>query len=126
MPNILYYLHFLLPLSVILMPLLPTKYLIYVFPYPIIYYFIWLIFDNKCPITKISQQDMTHKDNFVLPLLQKYIHKNISETQVNNIIHITICSSIIVSAYKLLYSYKKETIVQAKEPVVQPSVLTDQ
>ncbi len=108
------------------MPLLPTKYLIYVFPYPIIYYFIWLIFDNKCPITKISQQDMTHKDNFVLPLLQKYIHKNISETQVNNIIHITICSSIIVSAYKLLYSYKKETIVQAKEPVVQPSVLTDQ
>ena len=106
MENILYYLHFLVPLSVILMPFLPNKYLIYVFPYPIIYYFIWMFFDNKCPITQISQKNMKNNHNFILLLFQKYINKNILEHQVNNIIHIIICLSIIVSAYKLLYSCK--------------------
>ncbi len=106
MTNILYCIHLLVPLSIILMPLLPNKYLIYVFPYPIIYYFIWFMFDNTCPLTKISQTNMENKDNFILPIFQKYINKNISENQVNNIIHIIICLSIIISAYKLLYSCK--------------------
>uniref|UniRef100_A0A6C0JMI1 DUF2784 family protein n=1 Tax=viral metagenome TaxID=1070528 RepID=A0A6C0JMI1_9ZZZZ len=107
MTNILYYLHFLIPLTIILMPLLPNKYLIYVFPYPIIYYFIWLMFDNKCPLTEISQTNMEDKENFILPLFQQCINKNITETQVNGIINIIICSSIIISAYKLLYSCRK-------------------
>ena len=51
--NILYHLHFLIPLSILLMPLLPNKYLFYVFPYPIIYYFIWLYYGG-CPITLIN------------------------------------------------------------------------
>jgi hypothetical protein len=106
MANILYYIHLLVPLSIVLMPFLPNKYLFYVFPYPIIYYFIWLIFDNTCPLTKISQKNMENKHNFVLLLFQKYINKNILEHQVNNIIHIIICLSIIISAYKLLYSCK--------------------
>ena len=70
MTNLLYYLHFLIPLTVILMPLLPNKYLIYVFPYPIVYYFIWLIF-NGCPISKMTQQNMKDKDNFILTLYLK-------------------------------------------------------
>jgi hypothetical protein len=105
MTNVLYYLHFLIPLTVILMPLLPNKYLIYVFPYPIIYYFIWLIF-NGCPLSKISQKNMKDKDNFILPLFKKYVHKDITESQMNNIINIIISSSIIISAYKLLYKCK--------------------
>jgi hypothetical protein len=64
------------------------------------------MFDNTCPLTKISQTNMENKDNFILPIFQKYINKNISENQVNNIIHIIICLSIIISAYKLLYSCK--------------------
>ena len=105
MTNILYYIHLLVPLSILLMPLLPNKYLFYVFPYPIIYYFIWLIFDG-CPLTKISQKNMENKDNFILSIFQKYINKNISEDQVNNITNIIICLSIIISANKLLYSCK--------------------
>ena len=103
--NILYNLHFLLPLSVILMPLLPNKYLIYIFPYPIIFYFIWLLF-NGCPITQISQKNMKDKDNFILPLFKKYINKNITEKQSDYIVSIIIALSIIIIAYKLLYYCK--------------------
>ena len=35
--EILNYLHYLIPVSIILLPLLPNKYLFYVFSYPIIY-----------------------------------------------------------------------------------------
>ena len=87
------------------MPFLPNKYLIYVFPYPIIYYFIWLIF-NGCPLTKASQKNMEDKNNFLLPLFKKYVNKNISELQVNSIINIVIVLSIIISSYKLLYYCK--------------------
>ena len=88
------------------MPLLPNKYLIYVFPYPIIYFFIWIIFNNECPLTKISQTNMKDSDHFILPIFQKYINKIISEDQVNNIVNIILCLSIVISAYKLLYSGK--------------------
>ena len=107
MTNILYYLHFLIPLSIILMPLLPNKYLIYVFPYPIIYYIIWIVFDG-CPLTKISQKNMKDKHNFLLPLFQKYINKNMKLKQVNYINYMIMSLSIIISAYKLLYNCKNK------------------
>ena len=100
--NILYILHFLIPLSIILMPLIPNKYLYYIFPYPIIYYIIWIIF-HGCPITKISQKNMKNKNDFILPLFKKYINKNITHAQSNNIISLIMTLSIIISAYKLLY-----------------------
>jgi hypothetical protein len=114
MEHILYYLHFLIPLSIILMPLLPNKYLIYVFPYPIIYYIIWLVFDG-CPITEISQKNMKDKKNFLFPLFQKYINKNITYTQVNYINHMVISLSIIISAYKLLYNCKTNCKTKCKK-----------
>lgn len=103
--NILYYIHFLIPLTIIFMPLLPNKYLIYIFPYPIIYYFIWLIFDG-CPLTKVSQKNMKDKENFILPLFKKYINKNITIKQTDLIINIIMALSIIISSYKLLYNCK--------------------
>jgi hypothetical protein len=103
--NILYYIHFFIPLSIILMPLIPNKYLIYIFPYPLLYYFIWLIFDG-CPLTKVSQKNMKDKKNFILPILKKYINKNITLKQSNYIVHIVILISVIISAYKLLYYCK--------------------
>jgi hypothetical protein len=87
------------------MPLLPNKYLIYIFPYPIIYYFIWLIFDG-CPLTKVSQKNMKDKENFILPLFKKYINKNITIKQTDLIINIIMALSIIISSYKLLYNCK--------------------
>jgi hypothetical protein len=87
------------------MPLLPNKYLIYIFPYPIIYYFIWLIFDG-CPLTKVSQKNMKDKENFILPLFKKYINKNITSKQTDLIINIIMTLSIIISSYKLLYNCK--------------------
>ena len=103
--SLLYYIHFLIPLSVIFMPLLPNKYLIYIFPYPIIFYFIWLIFDG-CPLTKVSQKNMRDKENFILPLLKKYINKNITNKESNILTNIIITLSIIISSYKLLYNCK--------------------
>ena len=103
--NILYYIHFFVPLSIILMPLIPNKYLIYIFPYPLIYYFFWLLFDG-CPYTKISQKNMKDKKHFILPILKKYINKNITLKQSNYIVNIVILISVIISAYKLLYYCK--------------------
>ena len=104
--NILYYLHFFIPLSIILMPLLPIKLLKKVFFYPAIYYIIWIIF-NGCPWTKISQKDFDDKENFLFPLFKKYIYSDINKRQSDNICNLIISLSIIVSAYKLLHNCKK-------------------
>ena len=53
--EIVNYLHYIIPVSIILLPLLPNKYLFYVFSYPIIYYVIWLTFDG-CPITTYTKK----------------------------------------------------------------------
>ena len=104
--NILYYLHFLIPLSIILTPLLPVKILKYVFFYPAISYIIWLIC-NGCPLTRISQKDFDDKENFILPLFKKYLYTDMTKKQSDNIVNIIISISIIISAYRLLYNCKK-------------------
>lgn len=103
--NILYYIHFLMPLSVILLPLLPVKYLKYVFWYPILYFIAWYIFDG-CPLTKVTPVDETNTDadNFLLPLLRKYIDKNMTLEQHNYIIAFIISLSIVISGYKIILS----------------------
>lgn len=106
--NYLYYLHFLLPLTVILLPLLPVKYLKYVFWYPALYFLTWYIFKG-CPLTQITPVDETNTDpdNMLLPLCRKYINSDMTSDQHNNLIAFIISLSIIVSAYKIIFSKRK-------------------
>ena len=49
---------------------------------------------------------MKDKKHFILPILKRYINKNITLKQSNYIIHMVILISVIISAYKLLYYCK--------------------
>jgi hypothetical protein len=103
--NLLYYIHFLLPLSVLLLPLLPVKYLKYIFWYPMIYFVVWYIFDG-CPITHLTPVDdvNTNSEHFLLPIFKEYIDKDITSDQSFNIISIIISLSIVISAYRVIHS----------------------
>ena len=103
--NLLYYIHFLLPLSVLLLPLLPVKYLKYIFWYPMIYFVVWYIFDG-CPITHLTPIDdvNTNSEHFLLPIFKEYIDKDITSDQSFNIISIIISLSIVISAYRVIHS----------------------
>jgi len=103
--KLIYYFHILIPLSIILMPLLPNKYLFYVFPYPIIYYFIWYKY-NDCPLTKIvneKSKDIQKDKNFI----ESLFNIKLKEHEINNIIYIVLTLSIIISAYKIILSKDK-------------------
>lgn len=106
--NILYYIHLLFPLAVIGLPLLPVKYLKYVFWYPILYYIIWYIFDG-CPLTHVTPIDETNTDNdaFILQIFRRYINSNATTEQVNLITNIILTLAIVISAYKVIYSKPK-------------------
>lgn len=103
--NIVWFLHWLVPLSVILLPLLPKKYLYYVFWYPMVYYIVWLAFGG-CPINSITKIDETNtsKDHFLYPLMKKCISPNITEKQYDLIIHFILTLSIVISGYRLLWN----------------------
>lgn len=106
--NILWYIHWLVPISVILMPFLPKRYLYYIFWYPLVYFIIWLIFDG-CPLngmTPVDEQN-TSKDRFLLPLFQKYISPDITAKQSDRFVHSVMVLAIVVSAYRLLWNCKK-------------------
>ena len=96
--NILWYLHWLLPISVILLPFLDHKLLVYILWYPIIYYLIWIIFDG-CPLNKYHDND---KEDFLLEFSRKYISKNINEKQFNRFIGLFLGLIVIISAYKVI------------------------
>ena len=102
---LLHKLHILVPLSIVLMPLLPNKYLFYVFPYPIIYFFIWYKYNN-CPITEIVNNNSDEiKSNFI----QSLFKKKFKDYEINNIIYIIMTLSIVISAYKIIL--KKDLII---------------
>ena len=105
--NILYYCHFTIPIFIILMPLLPVYILKYTLPIPALLYVVWFIF-NGCPISKISQKNMKNTDNFILPLFQKYINPNMTLIQSDSLVKIIISISMLVSAYKIIYTCEKE------------------
>jgi len=105
--NILWIIHFLFPLSVLLLPLLPNKILINVFWYPIIYIIIWIYFDG-CPLSFITPKDDYNREskNFVKPIIESMIGKKITQHQ-NDCFTCFICAFIIViSALKLLRNCK--------------------
>lgn len=103
--KLLHYLHFLIPLSIVLMPLIPNKYLFYIFPYPIIYYFIWLKYD-ECPISRIvkNNSDNLEQDKNFIQALFNGMNIVLNKKQSDRISYIIITLSIIVSAYKLILS----------------------
>jgi len=105
--NIIWLLHWIFPLSVILMPLLPVRILCKVLWYPMIYQIIWAIFDG-CPINKYTPIDNINrdKDNFLVPILRKYINKDLSQFQSECIMNIVITLSITLSAYKIIFKRK--------------------
>jgi hypothetical protein len=51
-----YYLHILIPIGFILMPLLPIKQLKYAIFLPSILYFVWIVCGG-CPLTQATQED---------------------------------------------------------------------
>tara|TARA_Y100001970_G_C14256189_1_gene875569 strand:- start:5729 stop:6052 length:324 start_codon:yes stop_codon:yes gene_type:complete len=106
--NIIWMLHFLLPISVILMPLLPVKILKYVLWYPSIYFLIWGLNDGKCPITEITPIDKTNTDrhNFLLPIVRRLLNTNIKEKSFNWMLGFVKCLAIVISAYKVIYYCK--------------------
>jgi hypothetical protein len=107
--NYLYYIHFLIPLSVILLPLLPIKYLKYIFWYPMIYFLIWYIFDG-CPITQSTPVDEVNADpdNFLLPIFRKYVNKDMTSNQSNHIVSFCISLSIVLSAFKVIFYRRRK------------------
>lgn len=100
--NIIWYLHFLIPIFIVATPILPINILKYIFWWPIILYIIWLIF-GTCPITTSTtvSKENTDSNNFVLPILRQIISKNITQEQSDNLINITIILSLIISGYRL-------------------------
>jgi hypothetical protein len=96
------FIHFVLVLSVLLLPFVPNKYLIYILPYPVIYQIIWLIFDG-CPLTIF-----THKKNINLNryYLNKFFNIKLNEHKGVIITNLTLTLIIVISAYKLLYYCK--------------------
>jgi hypothetical protein len=101
--TLLHYLHMLIPITIILMPLLPKIYLYYLFPYPIIYFFIWLVYGD-CPLTTFVRENSNNigdDQNFVQALFEK-INIKLEKCQTDNISYIIITLSIIISAYKLI------------------------
>lgn len=105
--DILWYIHWLAPISIVLLPMLPNKILKYIFWYPIIYYFIWIFFDG-CPLNKYHKTKINGEksDEFLLPMFRKYVYQDISVTNFNRIVSIVMSFSIVISSYKLLRNCK--------------------
>ncbi len=103
--NILWYIHFLIPISIVLTPILPINILRYIFWWPIVLYIIWIIF-GTCPITKATKVSKENPDskNFILPILRKLISNKLTKNQSDHIVNIIILLSIIISGYRLLYT----------------------
>lgn len=101
--TIAHYVHYLVPLSIFLMPFLPNFILLYVFPYPILYYFIWFFYDG-CPLTRFIKQNSSHlkNDNNFTKHMLAHIGIHLSDYKTHLLVNIFILLSVIISAYKLL------------------------
>ena len=109
--KIIYVLHFFIFILFIVIPFLPNKYLIWIFPLPSLVFLVWTIFDC-CPLTKYSQKNMEVKDSFSKPIFDKFFKKEISQFQLDSFASFLISLIIIISAYKLIYFNKKSIIIE--------------
>jgi len=106
--NIFWFIHLLIPIFIILMPLLPNRLLYKVLWFPMIMPILWLIFD-KCPLTALTPgYDERNKDTkeFLLPLFKKYIYKDMTHRKCEQLTFVIIGISILLSSYKLLRKCK--------------------
>ena len=107
--DILHYCHYIVPLSILLLPFLPSKILFYAFAYPIIYYIIWFLFGG-CPVTMFTRNNSSHIDgdkNFVQTLFRQ-VGFNWTNQRADDFMHLVIFTSVILSAYKVIFYYKKK------------------
>ena len=103
--DIIWYIHWLAPLSILLLPLLTERYLIMLLWYPLVYYIIWMAFDG-CPLNNFTSGNNKKEDEFLLPIFKKYINENISEKQFNRLIGFFLGLSIVISSYKIIRKCK--------------------
>ena len=105
--DIIWYLHWIFPISIIILPLLPNRFLIKILWYPLIYYIIWILFDG-CPLNKYHNSDDSgnNVDEFLYPMIKKYFSRNISPKQFSRFIGLFLSLSIVLSSYKLLRDCK--------------------
>ena len=97
--DILVKLHFVIPLGIVMLPLLPQTYLKHFFFIPILLPVIWL-FCGGCPITKMDSYNVSKK-SYMHNHFTK-IYKNITHEQTEYIITIVLMLSIICSSFKLM------------------------
>ena len=105
--EILYILHFLVPIGIIIMPFLPNQILRKIFYMPALLYIVWLIFDVY-PWTRAHNSQLKVKNNFPMSIIKRYFYNEITLEQSNQIVNIIISGSIIASALKLLISCEKK------------------
>lgn len=106
--DIVHYLHYLTSISIIIMPFIPSKYLIYILPFPLIYYIIWVLYED-CPLTSYTKNNSDKlKDITFLQHLFELINIKIDEDKAFQIANLIIFVCILISSYKLLYTcYKR-------------------
>ena len=111
--NYMWYFHWIFPIIIVLLPLLPNKILKKIFWLPLLLTVIWIIFDG-CPLNYFTPLDETNidKNEFFLPIFKKYIYKDITKHQCDNIANLIIGLSITISAYKLLSSCNKKNQIK--------------
>lgn len=97
--NLLYYLHFLVPIFMITIPLFPISYLKYAIIFPTILHLIWTIF-NGCPWTKLHATN--DDEHFILDIARNFF-PTLSRRQCNSLIGLTLNLIMLVSYYKLLF-----------------------
>ena len=100
--DVLNYLHYIIPLGVILIPFLPIKYLKKIFFLPIIIIIAWIIFDG-CPLTQLTSKNQP----FLKPLYKKLFKKNISNSQSDYITYLIMYTTLTISALRIIWSCKK-------------------
>ena len=102
--NLLYYLHFIVPIFIISIPFYPVKYLKYLILFPLVLYITWISF-NGCPWTKLHATN--DDEHFILDILRNLFPK-MSRRQCNCIIGIVMYLIVVICYYKLMNNCEKK------------------
>lgn len=89
-----YYIHLLIPIGFLIMPLLPLTYLRYAIFLPPLLYLVWIVCDG-CPLTHATQGD---KEQFIEGILEKFAPSLANKT--NQIIGFILTLILAIIAYR--------------------------
>lgn len=103
MSLLIYYLHSLIPLSIIFMPMLSVEKLKYVFILPILLPLIWIIC-GTCPLNKFHENESGK--SFIQSIIKKFLNIDVTLSLTRNIITFGLLLSVIISALKIMLHYK--------------------